>query len=242
MTACPRMRKGISLSLFLAVLISLICNLAMSQVSPNLASQPPLLPEAGDKITRSISTSTAVANTDLCPPLTAPTAPIVTVSTEADLRSQAYIAAQGTTILIDPGIYNLTNVIHIVNHGITLRSSTGNRGDVILDGGGMLTTDLLHVILIEADDVTIANLTIRNGDEHGISVNGADRPILYNLHIYDTGYQLVKVNPVGDGSEDGILACSCLEYTTTSPEDYTNGISAHNAHRWTVRDNQWYRI
>ncbi|MBE2201546.1 MAG: hypothetical protein IAE79_23240 [Anaerolinea sp.] len=27
-----------------------------------------------------------------------------------------------------------------------------------------------------------------------------------------------------------------------SPEDYTNGISAHNAHRWTVSDNEWRRI
>jgi hypothetical protein len=33
-----------------------------------------------------------------------------------------------------------------------------------------------------------------------------------------------------------------LEYTTASPEEYTNGISAHDAHRWTVRDNDWYRI
>jgi hypothetical protein len=38
------------------------------------------------------------------------------------------------------------------------------------------------------------------------------------------------------------LACSRLEYTTASPEEYTNGISAHDAHRWTVRDNEWLRI
>jgi hypothetical protein len=166
---------------------------------------------------------------------------MLTVSTEAELRDQAYSAASGTTILIEPGVYDLGNTIQIINDGITLRSSTGVRGDVILDGGGMITGHT-HVILIEADDVTIADLTIRNGGEHGISVQGADRPKLYNLHIYDTGYQLVKVNPVGDGSEDGLLACSLLEYTTASPEEYTNGISAHNAHRWTVRDNQWYRI
>ena len=54
--------------------------------------------------------------------------------------------------------------------------------------------------------------------------------------------QLVKVNPAGDGSEDGLLACSRLEYTTSAPDSYTNGISAHNAHRWVVRDNEWYRI
>jgi hypothetical protein len=178
---------------------------------------------------------------DFCSPLAPPGGPTVTVSNESDLREQAHTAAVGTTILIEPGTYNLEDMIHIVNSGITLRSSSGNRDEVILDGGGMII-GLTQVILIEADDVTIADLTIRYGGEHGVAVNGSDRPLLYNLHIYDTGYQLVKVNPVGDGSDDGILACSRLEYTSTSPEEYTNGISAHDAHRWTVRDNQWYRI
>ena len=178
----------------------------------------------------------------LCPPLDPPTGPTVTVSTEAELRDRAYNAAPGTTILVSPGTYSLTGVVHVIHDGITIRGATGDRDDVVLDGGGMLTWSHTHVILIEADDVTIADLTIRNGDEHGVSINGTDRPVLYNLHIVDTGYQLVKVNPVGDGSDDGLLACSRLEYTTTSPEDYTNGISAHNAHRWTVRDNEWLRI
>jgi hypothetical protein len=97
-------------------------------------------------------------------------------------------------------------------------------------------------VLVEADDVTIADLTIRNAHDHGVSVQGRDRPLLYNLHLYDIGDQLVKVNPLGDGSEDGLLACSRLEYTVSAPDEYTNGISAHRAHRWVVRDNAWYRI
>jgi hypothetical protein len=179
---------------------------------------------------------------DLCPPLDPPTGPTVTVSTVAELEDAVSDAASGDTILVAAGTYNLSNAIWVVNNGVTIRGATGNRDDVVMDGGGMLTLSNTHVIAINADDVTIADLTIRNGDEHGISVQGSDRPTLYNLHIIDTGYQLVKVNPVGDGSEDGLLACSRLEYTTTSPEDYTNGISAHDAHRWTVRDNEWYRI
>jgi hypothetical protein len=97
-------------------------------------------------------------------------------------------------------------------------------------------------ILLDADDVTIADLTIRNAHDHGISIQGYDRPLLYNLHIQDIGDQLVKVNPGGNGSEDGLLACSTLEYSTHAPDSYTNGISAHDAHRWVIRDNKWYRI
>ncbi len=184
----------------------------------------------------------------LCPPLELPAGPTITVTNEADLRYQAQNAAPGTTILVAPGIYNLQEAVYVTVNNLTIRGATGDRGDVILDGGGMLTGTHIHIIAIFADDVTIADLTLRNGDEHGVSVQGYDRPTLYNLHILDTGYQLVKVNPPtarGEsalGSEDGLLACSRLEYTTTSPEDYTNGISAHDAHRWIVRDNQWLRI
>jgi len=159
------------------------------------------------------------------------------------LRNQAYNAATGTLIMIEAGVYNMQDFVHVVNDGITLRGATGNRGDVILDFGGMESGHF--GILVDADDVTIADLTIRNTHDHGVSIQGCDRPKLYNLHIQDTGDQLVKVNPHVngiDGSEDGLLACSRLEYTTSAPDSYTNGISAHRAHNWVVRDNQWYRI
>ena len=175
-----------------------------------------------------------------CPPLPAPTNPILTVSTESELRQLAHDAAPGTTILIKPGRYDLSSFIHIVNKDISLRGSTGDRNDVILDFGGKSSDNF--GILVEADDTTIADLTIRNSSDHGISIQGVDRPTLYNLHVLDTFDQLIKVNPAADGSEDGLLACSRLEYTTTASDDYTNGISAHQAHRWVVRDNQWYRI
>jgi hypothetical protein len=175
-----------------------------------------------------------------CPPLPPPAGAPLTVSNEAALRDQAYNAAPGTTILIEAGTYDMQSFVHIVNTGITLRGATGNRSDIILDFGGMVSGHF--GILLDADDVTIADLTIQNANDHGVSIQGKDRPVLYNLHIRDIGDQLVKVNPLGNGSEDGLLACSRIEYTTTAPDEYTNGISAHDAHRWTVRDNEWYRI
>jgi len=134
--------------------------------------------------------------------------------------------------------------VQIVNQGVSIRGSTGDRDDVILDFGGMVGGHF--GILVDADDVTIANVTIRNSTDHGVSIQGNDRPVLYNLHVIDIFDQLIKVNPkvtpAGEGSEDGLLACSRLEYTTAAPNEYTNGISAHLAHRWTVRDNSWHRI
>jgi len=177
---------------------------------------------------------------NFCPPLAAPIGPTITVDTESRIRSLAYSAAPSTTILIAPGTYALQDYVHIVNAGIALRGATGNRDDVILDFGGMTTGHF--GVLVSADDVTVADLTIRNSTDHGVSIEGVDRPVLYNLHILDTNDQLVKVNPLGDGSDDGLLACSRLGYTTTDPDGYTNGISAHGAHGWTVRDNTWVRV
>jgi hypothetical protein len=172
--------------------------------------------------------------------LAPPVGPTVNISTEFDLRDRAYNAAAGTTLLIQAGVYDMQDFVHIVHDGLSLRGATGNRDDVILDFGGMSGGHF--GILVEADDVTIADLTIRHANDHGVSIQGTDRPVLYNLHIVDIGDQLVKVNPAGDGSDEGLLACSRLEYTTTAPDSYTNGISAHDAHDWVVRDNQWYRI
>jgi hypothetical protein len=176
----------------------------------------------------------------LCPPLPPSPGPVVSVSSEAALRDRAYDAAPGTTILISAGVYYMSDLVHVVNDGLTLRGGTGDRGDVVLDFGGMQSGHF--GIQVDADDVTIADLTVRRARDHGVSIEGSDRPTLYNLHIQDIGDQLVKVNPVGDGSEDGLLACSRLEYTTAAPNEYTNGISAHAARRWVVRDNEWYRI
>ncbi len=176
-----------------------------------------------------------------CPPLDPPSGVVVNVSTEADLRSQALNAAADTTIMIQAGVYDMQAYLHVGHDGITLRGATGNRDDVILDFGGIASEEYSG-IYVDVDRVTIADLSIRNAQDHGVSIQGRDDPVLYNLHIYDIGDQLVKVNPEGNGSEDGLLACSRLEYTTAAPDEYTNGISAHNAHRWVVRDNEWYRI
>ncbi len=161
------------------------------------------------------ATNAHSAATVHCPVLVLPDAPTIDVDNQADLIAQAYNAAPGTIIRIAPGIYNMSSYLHIIHDGITLRGQPGRRGDVILDFGGMVGGHF--GILVDADDVTIADLTIRNAADHGVSIQGRDRPTLYNLHILDINDQLVKVNPAGDGSEDGLLACSRLEYTTTCP-------------------------
>jgi hypothetical protein len=210
--------------------------LALGLVSDEL----PVRPKASTPSVTAGPSAKAALAAAVCPPLPPPTGPVVTVSSESELRDQAYNAAPGTTVLVAAGAYHMGDYVHIVQDGVSIRGETGQRDDVVLHFGGMIAGHF--GVLVDANDVTIADLTIRDAHDHGIAIQGWDRPVLYNLHIQDIGDQLVKVNPGGDGSEDGLLACSRLEYTTTAPDEYTNGISAHDAHRWIVRDNEWLRI
>lgn len=196
--------------------------------------------KAKTETTISISPAQTIS-TNYCPPLAPPTGNIININNQADLIDEAYSAPADSTLLIAPGTYNMSDFLHIRPNGLTLRGQTGNRDDVILDFGGMVGGHF--GTYVDADDVTIADLTIRNATDHGVSINGKDRPLLYNLHIIDINDQLVKVNsPDNNDSDNGVLACSRLEYSNTAPNDYTNGISAHTTHDWIVRDNEWIRI
>ncbi len=183
----------------------------------------------------------AAGPSEFCPPLAAPTGTTVTVTTPAELIDQAYNAAADTTILIAAGTYALTNTVEVTHSGVTLRSVSGDRDDVVLDFAGNSNPNGISIDAA-ASEVTIADLTVKNAASNDIGVQGSDRTTLYNLHVLDSVDQLIKVNPVSDGSDDGLLACSLIEYTDSAPDDYTNGISAHDAHDWVVRDNTWRRI
>ena len=167
-------------------------------------------------------------------------------------------AAANTTILLADGTYTITNVdegnrrLRFETDHVTLRSASGERDAVILDGE-YLTREM---IAINAAHVTIADITIMRAIDHPIHVTGSDRgttdTVLYNLHIVDGGEQFVKVNSDGNGNfaDDGILACSLLRLTPTGrtmvePNPggcYTGGIDAHGAWGWHVHDNTFIDI
>jgi hypothetical protein len=67
--------------------------------------------------------------------------------------------------------------------------------------------------------------------------------MLHNVRVVDTGQQLVKVTlSKTQSADDGIVACSLLEYTDHAPSSYTNGVDALGSKGWLVRDNRFVRI
>jgi hypothetical protein len=190
-----------------------------------------------------------VAADDLCPSLPGPTGRVVSVSSVAGLVDAVNGALAGDTVSIADGTYNLDGAyLRIDVPGVTLRSASGNREAVTLDGNYATT----EIVQVAASDVTVADLTLREAYYHPIhvmSTSGSDveNTLIYNVHIIDPGQQAIKINPVPGGyyPDDGVVACSRIELTAAgrsrvweiNSSCYTGGVDAHQAQGWVVRDN-----
>jgi hypothetical protein len=183
-----------------------------------------------------------------CGPLPAATGDVVTVSTVSALQAAVDGLVSGRTILIADGTYALTNTLNV--RGVTdvaIRSASGDRDAVVLDGRGMSNAaygNVPHVMAIyDAQRVLIADLTLRDAYFHNIQLHGeddADDVTMRNLHVLDAGEQLIKGSSGGDPgpySDGGIVECSLLEYTDRARSWYTNAVDVLAGADWIVRDN-----
>jgi hypothetical protein len=183
---------------------------------------------------------------DACTPLPPPSGNVVHVSTVAELQNAVNNSLSGTTILLADGTYHLDGVyLRFDTSNVTLRSASGNRGAVVLDGN-YITTEIIQIV---ASDVTIADLTLREAYYHPIHVMtaGASHTLntrIYNVHIIDPAEQAIKINPGVEGyyPDDGLIACSHIELTDAGRPHirnncYTGGVDAHQARGWVIRDN-----
>ena len=182
-----------------------------------------------------------------CPSLPPPAGPVIEVqpSQVAELPGIVAGAATGTTVLLHDGTYDLNGAsLHITTAGLTLRSASGNRAGVVLDGAYASG----ELISIQASNTVVADLTLKRAYYHPIHISGPDAPIsgvlIHNVHIIDPGEQAVKVNPVGSGTvNDGALQCSHIELTDAGRAHirnncYTGGLDAHAATGWRVSRNR----
>lgn len=170
---------------------------------------------------------------------------VVNVATTNELKtaiSQANNNGGNTTILIADGSYQIASTSwypYITASNMVFRSQSGNRDNVILYGSGnaSVSPDTEIGIYAVGDNITIADLTIRDVGNHAIAVTG-DSLFVHNVKIQDTYEQMIKGNSAGDGADDGIVQCSYFEYTSgIGPNWYIGGLDIHEGDNWIVRDN-----
>ena len=190
-----------------------------------------------------------------CQALPPATGTVVNVDTVDELQSTVASLNSNTTILIADGVYTLTNTLNVRGvSNVALRGLSGNRDAVVLRGPGMNQANygnVPHVIAIyDADDVLMADLTLRDAWFHLVQVHGEDgpqRPHFRNLRLINSGEQFIK------GSTDpavvprrytdgGLVECSLFEYTDRARSDYTNAVDVLAGADWVIRDNVFRNI
>lgn len=190
-----------------------------------------------------------------CQPLPPPVGTVVNVDTVPELQSAVANLTSNTTILIADGVYTLTAMLNIdgVNN-VALRSASGNRDGVVLVGQSMNAPSAgptaIVVAIYDADDVLLADLTLRDAYYHLVQVHGEDgpqRPRFRNLHLVDSGQQFIKgsTNPAvtpRQYADGGVVECSLFEYTNRSRDDYTNAVDILAGAGWVIHDNVFRNI
>ena len=161
----------------------------------------------------------------------------------AVLQSILDRAQPGDAVQLADGVYALPQTLVLRRPGVTLRSKSGHRDAVVIDGR-YTVQDLL---LIQESDVTIADVTLTRSSWHLVHVVPERKSIagtvLHNLRGVDGGEQFTKVNPAGGHHADaGTIRCSRLELTDEGRANvrnncYTGGIDIHQGRGWHITSN-----
>ena len=144
------------------------------------------------------------------------------------------LLADGTYPVVSPSSYPYLTASNLV-----IRGRSGDREAVVVTGSGMRSvapgTEMGFFAV--GDDITIADLTIRDIGNHAIAASG-ERLTVRNVRFQDTYEQMLKGVSAAGGADDARVHCNLFEYTAgIGPQYYIGGIDAHEADRWVVSDN-----
>lgn len=194
-------------------------------------------------------------------PLPPPTGEVIRVETVDQLFQAARDVPVGGTILVADGHYMMPRYFAIKTDNVTLRSESGNRDKVILDGARSRHGELVGIT--GATGVMIADLTIQNIKHNGFKINsnlGTERVTIRNCVIHNIWQRGIKAPAMPEELGDkGPRECRieyCLFYNdrpkryaddeTDTPNtydgNYIGGIDVKNTVDWTISDNVFVGI
>lgn len=176
----------------------------------------------------------------------------VRVATVETLLRAVETAEPGSTVLIADGHYLLPRYLEVTTDGVTIRSESGNRDAVILDGAESRHRELLGIR--NASGVTIADLTVRNVVANGIKINN-DTPVhdvtIRNCVLHNVWQRGIKsVRSPALKTRNGLIE-GCLfvndrpkkfdddpsDTPATFDGNYVGAIDLMDAVGWRIRDN-----
>ncbi|PCJ59014.1 MAG: hypothetical protein COA79_11690 [Planctomycetota bacterium] len=125
---------------------------------------------------------------------------IVRVATADEFIDAVDNAKENSVILMADGIYEVKRSCVLQASNVAIRSESGNRESVVLDGktcdlssvSGLDISPLLGILKIfGAKNVTIADITFRNSDKYGIVFYGDSK--VWDLNVYNVKFHNIWV-------------------------------------------------
>ncbi|MFT5128252.1 MAG: hypothetical protein ACI8W8_001861 [Rhodothermales bacterium] len=187
--------------------------------------------------------------------------PVLPVSTVEELFEAVRDAEVGDTIALGDGLYRMPVFLDIKTDKLTLRSASGNRHAVIIDGSTSRHGELIGIT--GCSGVTIADLTVQNIKWNGIKINadkGTQRVTIHNCVLHNIWQRGVKSPNVPKDRQDlcprDCRVQFCLFYNdrpkrftddeADGPDDYNGnyigGIDVKNTIDWLITDNVFIGI
>jgi hypothetical protein len=183
----------------------------------------------------------------------------ILVSNVQELIQAINQAKAGQTILIEDGHYIMPRYVEISADNVTLRSASGHRERMIIDGAESRHREILGVRACSG--VTIADLTIQNIQCNGFKINSETNVqdlTIYNCIIHNIWQRGVKGVRVPKENRDSIRPKNCrIQYClfyndrpkrlSDDPADiakgnYIAGIDVMFAKDWIISDNVFVGI
>ncbi len=200
----------------------------------------------------------------VAPPLPAPEGDVIRVSTVDELFQASADVKPGGTILIADGHYMMPRYFEISTDDVTMRSESGDRDAVILDGAESRHGELVGVRACSG--VTFADFTIQNIAWNGFKLNsntGISDITIYNCVIHNIWQRGIKGVAVPVEMRENQLPRNCrVQYCLfyndrpkefsddpaeqENPErfngDYIGGMDIMFATEWVISDNVFIGI
>jgi hypothetical protein len=190
------------------------------------------------------------------PALAKPTGQIIKVANVDQLFEAAKQIKPGGTILLADGKYMMPRFFAITTDRVTMRSASGDRTKVIIDG---LQSQHGELVGIRGRGITVADLTIQNIKWNGFKVMefGTHEATIRNCIIHNIWQRGVKASAVPkDKQELSPKNCRiqyCLFYNDRAKKkaddaadpfdgNYIGGIDANNTIDWVISDNVFVGI
>jgi len=196
------------------------------------------------------------------PPLPKSAGQVIRVATVEELFRAADDVKTGGTILLADGTYMMPRYFELHTDNVTLRSESGRRDRVVLDGAQSRHRELLGIT--NCSGATIADLTIQNIQCNGFKINSdrfATKATIYNCIIHNIWERGVKGPAVRAEDRERFRPSDCrIQYClfyNDRPKrfeddsadtaanfggNYVGGIDAMYPRRWTISDNVFIGI